>query len=124
MSTGKHTAQGLTGRALGEAVIDHVLTFPEQHNQSFVVNDCGTTACLAGWVIAFHYGRASLDHGQQSLYEAAGLPWGMGASQHAAGLLGVDPAGFEFAVFVEHSRDTAISNLKHLLDETYSERAL
>lgn len=42
-------------RALGEIVLDHLIQHPEQHDQtSFGWRDeCGTTACVAGWTIIF-----------------------------------------------------------------------
>jgi hypothetical protein len=53
-------AAGLTGKALGEAVLDVIESYPEKHDQGSVVFDwgeeCGTTACIAGWTIALHLG--------------------------------------------------------------------
>lgn len=127
--------QGLTGRALGEAVIDHVLTFPEQHDQSSTADDldaygsivhdedtstprCGSTCCIAGWAIALHHGV----RGRKAIWNLsydAGRP----SEDIAAELLGIDALAFGDAVFRQLDPDTAIANFKHLLDETYSERA-
>ncbi len=36
---------------LAEKVLDHVLLYPEQHDQDVYggKNSCGTTGCIAGW---------------------------------------------------------------------------
>jgi hypothetical protein len=109
---------GLTGRALGEAVIEHVLTYPETHDQSLEMNECGTVGCIAGWVNFFAYGINS-EYEQEKLETLAGT-WS--GTKAAAAALGVSCAKFGEAVYDEIDRDTAIANFKHLLDETYSER--
>lgn len=54
----------IRGKELAQAVLDHVTKHPEKHKQSTWVvggtaedyydpkiNECGTTACLAGWTV-------------------------------------------------------------------------
>jgi hypothetical protein len=110
-----NVTQGLTGRALGEAVIDHVLTHPEQHDQRAV--SCGTSACLAGWTVALHLGLHSGMTDEDFFEATMDLDWYTGAAEIAPQLLGVAEEKFGLAVFAEFDRDTAISNLKHLMDE-------
>lgn len=114
-------AQGLTGRALGEAVIDHVLTFPEQHDQRDVV--CGTAACIAGWAVLIHEGNQYVSGLWDAYFGTPGQYKTRLARYEAPRLLGVDSERFSDAVFDEMDRDAAIANFKHLLDETYSECA-
>jgi hypothetical protein len=103
---------GLRGRALGEAVIEHVLTHPEQHDQSTEISECGTSGCIVGWVNVFAFGsEVGVQIGLNDLYSI----------EKAAAVLGVNHVALENAVYAEYNRDEAISNFKHLLDETYSE---
>ena len=108
--------QGLTGRALGEAVIDHVLSFPEQHDQRS--SACGSTGCIAGWALALHFNlEGGENFGRRFWSLFRGLPGSyLTTSEPAAELLGVDHDEFYEAVFDEMDRDKAITNLKHLLD--------
>lgn len=111
--------KGLTGRALGEAVIDHVLTFPEQHDQESVA--CGSTACLAGWTIALHHGLSATSFHSDGYFKLKVQPtvgW-RESDVEAARLLGIRDLGrFDSEVFGEPNRDRAIANFKHLLDES------
>jgi hypothetical protein len=59
------TPTRLTGRALGEAIVEIVTAHPERHRQAVVVGQkldddygdtCGTQACIAGWACALHLG--------------------------------------------------------------------
>lgn len=109
--------QGLTGRALGEAVIDQVLSHPERHDQSATVSACGSTACLAGWTVLIHHGAQNVTRLDLAFFEVS-----KGASfVEASELLGVDEDAFYDAVYEEPDRGQAITNLKHLLNT--SERA-
>ncbi len=44
------------GKETAEAVLGIIRMYPELHDQARWISDCGTTACVAGWVTQLHVG--------------------------------------------------------------------
>jgi hypothetical protein len=42
------------GKETAQVVLDIIRLNPEHHDQHSWVNECGTTACIAGWVALLH----------------------------------------------------------------------
>lgn len=63
-----------TKKQLAQLVLDQVTTYPETHDQSDYVSDCGTTACVAGWTCLFQNGGLPLfGHADDEARKALGL---------------------------------------------------
>lgn len=115
-------------RALGAIVLDHLIHHPELHNQNhFGVrnDDCGTTACVAGWTVllAAPQGVTVEWVRRHSLPElvmsSVNIPWleqRFPVDEAAGLLLGLDyDEGYE--LFYEYSTEAeARAYLRQLLD--------
>ena len=119
----------LRGRDLAEAVIEHVLLFPEQHDQNDIISttECGTTGCIVGWALALHTGISNID-AIKGLPEARpyirqdDISWDDEDGHKdwdvswIADLLGVDREELESKVYYVEDKNEAIANFKELMN--------
>lgn len=102
---------------LAEKVLTHLHEYPEAHYQGAWLNECGTTACIAGHAMlaSGEYVRQQNDHGNWRLVDKE-TGYAEPPSLIGARLLGLDE---EIAgnIFFDMDEASAIAKLQHLVDE-------
>jgi hypothetical protein len=112
---------------LAYRVLDHIDAHPEQHDQRVWIenrSECGTAACLAGWVCLLSGDRPDFDHEED---EACEVFLGKGDSampvaERAASLLGIPYDEWESFGNPLFSQYNTREDLGRLVEEIFGPR--
>lgn len=103
---------------LAEKVLSHIEGDPDSHYQGSWINDCGTTACIAGHAMlaSGEYIRELDENGKYARLIHRVTRQQSEPLIAAKDLLGLD--GFQAqSIFMEMEEDQAIAKLRYLVDE-------